>query len=426
MGVRMRVALERNSTAPPRSSSQGRVPVPVWRRASLVTQPEFRHLQCLPLADAILGMQATLGNRVVARMLGEGPPVPAVTHVHEGSGSQLVQRCGDGPCACEHDEKRSSTLVSRHAEPSAAVASGVPESVSNTLRSPGQPLEPTVHWEMSRRFGHDFSSVRVHADAGANRSAADINARAYTAGFHVVFRAGEYQPSTPSGRQLLAHELIHVLQQRHSIPAGPLVLGDLHSPAEAEAERVAMAGSSRTIAKELTGRTGGPAVIRRQGAPPRPPGAGLLPPGDCTPAEHLMLQNEVDRACDRDTRCTQNDDCATLWQKITFNTECIRARAVINARCFRGGNLGHIIALANAVNGLIRCWLVYNRQCQPQAPPLPAPERAPEPERRPVVDKSFMDRMAEITGLTGTALIAYLIVSEGSRLFPPRNLVPVP
>jgi RHS repeat-associated protein len=31
-----------------------------------------------------------------------------------------------------------------------------------------------------------------------------------------------------------------------------------------------------------------------------------------------------------------------------------------------------------------------------------------------------------VTGLTGAALIIYLIVSEGSRLYPPRNLVPVP
>ncbi len=30
------------------------------------------------------------------------------------------------------------------------------------------------------------------------------------------------------------------------------------------------------------------------------------------------------------------------------------------------------------------------------------------------------------TGLTGVALLLYLIVSEGSRVFPPRNLIPLP
>jgi hypothetical protein len=42
-------------------------------------------------------------------------------------------------------------------------------------------------------------------------------------------------------------------------------------------------------------------------------------------------------------------------------------------------------------------------------------------------DPDFIKRMSEITGLTGTALMVYLIFSEGSRiLFPPRNLIPAP
>jgi hypothetical protein len=39
---------------------------------------------------------------------------------------------------------------------------------------------------------------------------------------------------------------------------------------------------------------------------------------------------------------------------------------------------------------------------------------------------SLRERVSEITGLTGTALTIYLIISEGSRLFPPRNIIPVP
>jgi hypothetical protein len=39
---------------------------------------------------------------------------------------------------------------------------------------------------------------------------------------------------------------------------------------------------------------------------------------------------------------------------------------------------------------------------------------------------SLREQVGLITGLSGAALTAYLIVSEGSRLFPPRNLIPVP
>jgi hypothetical protein len=50
------------------------------------------------------------------------------------------------------------------------------------------------------------------------------------------------------------------------------------------------------------------------------------------------------------------------------------------------------------------------------------------PRGAPVPEDSFFDLKywETITGLTGAALIAYLIISEGSRLFPPRNLVPIP
>ena len=70
------------------------------------------------------------------------------------------------------------------------------------------------------RFGHDFSSVRIHADARAATSAELLNARAYTLGSDVVFGPGQYAPGTGEGRRLLAHELAHVVQQS-SGNAGP-------------------------------------------------------------------------------------------------------------------------------------------------------------------------------------------------------------
>lgn len=60
----------------------------------------------------------------------------------------------------------------------------------------------------------DLSGVRIHADEQAARSAHEIDALAYTYGEHVVFGAGQYRPGTDAGRALLAHELVHVAQQR--------------------------------------------------------------------------------------------------------------------------------------------------------------------------------------------------------------------
>jgi hypothetical protein len=41
-------------------------------------------------------------------------------------------------------------------------------------------------------------------------------------------------------------------------------------------------------------------------------------------------------------------------------------------------------------------------------------------------NNGLVQKISNATGLTGTALIIYMVVSEGSRLFPPRNLVPIP
>src|SRR5262249_15068738 len=77
----------------------------------------------------------------------------------------------------------------------------------------GRPLDRSISNFMESRFGFDFSRVRVHTDSRAASSARAIDARAYTAGTHVVFAEGQFAPSTADGRRLLAHELTHVVQQ---------------------------------------------------------------------------------------------------------------------------------------------------------------------------------------------------------------------
>lgn len=81
------------------------------------------------------------------------------------------------------------------------------------VKSGGEHLPGEVRTFMERRLGHDFENVRIHADGRAAASARSLGARAYTAGNHVVFGAGEYAPGSRPGRALLAHELAHVVQQ---------------------------------------------------------------------------------------------------------------------------------------------------------------------------------------------------------------------
>lgn len=89
----------------------------------------------------------------------------------------------------------------------------VPSLVHEVLHSPGRPLDLPTRSFMEERFGHDFSRVRVHSGETAEQSARDVNAKAYTVGSDLVFARDKYAPHTIAGKQLIAHELVHVVQQ---------------------------------------------------------------------------------------------------------------------------------------------------------------------------------------------------------------------
>jgi len=83
----------------------------------------------------------------------------------------------------------------------------------NRARTGGQVLNNAVQTQMSQSLGADFSSVRVHTGGEAHQLNEQLSAKAFTTGQDVFFREGEYNPSSSSGQELLAHELTHVVQQ---------------------------------------------------------------------------------------------------------------------------------------------------------------------------------------------------------------------
>jgi len=99
-------------------------------------------------------------------------------------------------------------------------AGSQPAAVSDNLearikaeRGGGHPLSDNTRAPMEQSFGADFSGVRVHTDSEANALNKQLSARAFTTGQDVFFRQGEYSPGSDSGRELIAHELTHVVQQ---------------------------------------------------------------------------------------------------------------------------------------------------------------------------------------------------------------------
>ena len=130
---------------------------------------------------------------------------------------QISRKCAK----CEEEEKsqrqssdtRNGPLVQRK---SSHIAAPVSPAVANHLGSTGGgvPLPAATRHFMERRFGTEFSAVRIHAgpeDANQSRS---LNAHAFTIGDHIHFGDGKFQPGSFQGLHLLAHELAHTIQQR--------------------------------------------------------------------------------------------------------------------------------------------------------------------------------------------------------------------
>ena len=82
----------------------------------------------------------------------------------------------------------------------------------------GQPLPQAVRDFMQPRFRADFHRVRIHTDARAASLSARLSARAFAFGQDIFFAKDAYSPDSAGGRELIAHELTHTLQQRAAAP----------------------------------------------------------------------------------------------------------------------------------------------------------------------------------------------------------------
>ena len=118
-------------------------------------------------------------------------------------------------CAtCEEEDKelQRKELAAQESEANSEISNYI-----GSLSSKGSPLSHSAKSFFEPRFGYDFSSVKVHNDSDSAASAQSINALAYTTGNNIVFNQHQYSPETERGKQLLAHELTHVVQQNHHI-----------------------------------------------------------------------------------------------------------------------------------------------------------------------------------------------------------------
>jgi hypothetical protein len=184
------------------------------------------------VADHTLYRQRNLGNRAMQAMaeskviqakLTVGQPNDKYEQEADRTADQVmrmpeetsVQRKPLCP-ECTEEEETIQMVQMKQSRAGSGHLPVVTTGVASRIRAmsgSGQSLAPASRDFFQSRFGQDFSHVRVHTGNDAAGVSKDLNARAFTLGRNIYFGAGAYNPETPSGKRLLAHELTHVVQQ---------------------------------------------------------------------------------------------------------------------------------------------------------------------------------------------------------------------
>ena len=192
-------------------------PAPPKNNARSIAAPSDRyaHAPRVPQAKLTVGAPGDRyeqeADRVAAQVMqGSAASGDAPASVTAPSPPKLQRMCA----GCEQeDEKIRRTPAAAGLTPPASTTAGI-----ESMRPDGAPLPAATRAFFEPRFGFEFGGVRVHNDAHARATAMQLGAQAFTVGQDIYFAPGRFAPETTSGRQLLAHELTHVVQQSGAPP----------------------------------------------------------------------------------------------------------------------------------------------------------------------------------------------------------------
>jgi len=194
----------------PRASSAREKAEQASRQGQAGTEPPRAGPPAPDLRDSSRARLDDIANRAVAAASGlamlQRQPTVGATHT---PAETEAERAADGNGALPVAMPTALRSVTPHAP---ALIGKTRQRIAAGLAG-GRPLPIDVRNTFEPALGLDLGPVRVHDDAAAGDAARSLRARAFTLGRDVVFGAGEYAPSTPGGKRLLAHELTHVAQQ---------------------------------------------------------------------------------------------------------------------------------------------------------------------------------------------------------------------
>ena len=186
------------------------------RKPETTQTPDKRHAGGAGAeVPGLIRLQQQVGNRAVQRLLAPR------------TGAGLAQRSGDG--SFDLDDATVERI--------------------NRARGSGHSLDNVVQEQMSESMGHDFSGVQVHTSPETDDLNRQLSAKAFTTGQDIFFRQGAYEPGSSSGRELIAHELTHVVQQSSGLvgDGGRMTVRPAGDAYEQEADAAAKAATNTGV-----------------------------------------------------------------------------------------------------------------------------------------------------------------------------------
>ena len=168
------------------------------RHADLLGDPRMSHpMYALQRAAIMRQLQQEYGNRYVQRL---------VKHIKQPRAAATSDSVLDSPLVHVAEQEN-------HAGEVNEVGPDIVDRIESQQGS-GRPLDGAIRAEMEPALGQDFGNVRVHTGPEADALNREVQAEAFTTGSDMFFREGNYVPDTQEGKELLAHELTHVVQQQ--------------------------------------------------------------------------------------------------------------------------------------------------------------------------------------------------------------------
>ncbi len=219
-------------------------------------------VQALAISPA-LQLQRRLGNDAAQRFFAHAQRAAAVSSPHDPAEleahamARQVVRMPDAPVSA-----LGAPAHATHATPGGpiqrAATAAAPAAAPSSVALPsgvgaGAPLPSGVRSFMEPRFGAGFGNVRVHTGEHAAQMSQQLGAHAFTVGEHVFFGRDQFRPDTGSGRELIAHELTHTVQQGAAVQrsadpnASPLTVSERSAP---QVQRLGLSDALDSIASK--------------------------------------------------------------------------------------------------------------------------------------------------------------------------------